>query len=147
MSKRGNLNLKGANTMKNPLILAGMMIALSAATPIFADDDDCYVPMSQWQSRDAAQIWAKSQGWDVRRIKIDDGCYEIEGYDQSGREIEVKIDPATFAVVEFEYEDDDDDGDYRRNNTNTAPAGPITPANPPSNGLFAPGSKPEVVTQ
>ena len=134
--------------MKKPLILAGIMLALYAAAPVFADDDDCYVPMSQWQSRDAARSWAEAQGWDVRRIKIDDGCYEIEGYDQSGREIEVKIDPATLAIVEFEYEDDDDDDDDRKRNgnrsNNTMPAGPITP---PSNGLFTPGSAPGVIVK
>lgn len=127
--------------MKKPLIFAGMLIAFSVAIPAFADDDDCYVPMSQWQSREAAHNWAQSQGWDVRRIKIDDGCYEIEGYDQSGREIEVKIDPATLAIVEFEYEDDDDD--YKRNKNNVQ-TGPVAP---PSNGLFTPGSKPEVIVK
>ena len=133
--------------MKKPLIFAGILIAFSAAIPAFADDDDCYVPMSQWQSREAARNWAQSQGWDVRRIKIDDGCYEIEGYDQSGREIEVKIDPATLAIVEFEYEDDDDDDNRNRNRNrgnNNVQTGPITP---PSNGLFTPGSKPEVIVK
>ncbi len=137
--------------MKTPLILAGIMIALSTAAPVFADDDDCYVPMSQWQSRDAARNWAKGQGWDVRRIKIDDGCYEIEGYDQSGREIEVKIDPSSFAIVEFEYEDDDDDDDDRnsrnrngKRNSGNVQTGPIPP---PSNGLFTPGSKPTVIVK
>ena len=130
--------------MKNPLILSGIMIALSAGTPVFADDGDCYVPMSQWQSRDAARNWAESQGWDVRRIKIDDGCYEIEGYDQSGREIEVKIDPATFAIVDFEYEDGYDRNRNENRGNNTVPTGPVTP---PSNGLFTPGSTPEVIVK
>lgn len=130
-------------------ILASAVIALSAITlavPAFADDD-CTVPMSQWQSRDAVRDWAERQGWNVRRIKIDDGCYEIRGRDQSGREIEVKVDPASFAIVKFEYEDDDDDDDYRRNRANTPPAGPVAPVNPPDNGLFAPGSKPEVIVK
>ncbi len=141
--------------MRKPMIFAAMAasvaIAMSAAMPVFADDDDCYVPMSQWQSREAARNWAQSQGWDVRRLKIDDGCYEIEGYDQSGREIEVKIDPATFAIVEFEYEDDDDD--YRRYTPNAAPGAPVAPGGvvgpvtPPDNGLFAPGGTPEVVVK
>lgn len=44
----------------------------------------------------------------MRRIKIDDGCYEIDGRDAEGRRIEVTVHPATLQVIEFEYEDDDD---------------------------------------
>ena len=50
----------------------------------------------------------------MRRIKIDDGCYEIDGSDADGRPIEVKIQPATLQVIEFEYEDDDDNRNRNR---------------------------------
>ncbi len=135
--------------MKKPVMFAAMAasvaIALSAAAPVFADDDDCYVPMSKWQSREAVRSWAESQGWNIRRLKIDDGCYEIKGYDQAGHEIEVKIDPATFAIVEFEYEDDDEN--YKRNRNRGNNATPVRPVVPPSNGLFTPGSTPEVIVK
>ncbi len=142
--------------MKKSLMLASVLATLSVGTLAYADDDDCYVPMSQWQSRDAVRDMAEAQGWEVRRIKIDDGCYEVKGYDASGRKIEAKIDPATLAVIEMEYEgrrhreedeheDDDDDDGYRRSNGGNA--APMTPANPPDNGLFAPGAKPKVIIQ
>lgn len=138
--------------MKRPLLLANVLAALSVGTLAYADDNDCYVPMSKWQSRDAVRNMAEAQGWDVRRIKIDDGCYEIKGNDASGREIEAKIDPATLSVIKMEYEgrehgdddDDDDDGNMRRKGNNAMPQ---TPPNPPANGLFAPGSKPTVSVQ
>ena len=101
------------------------------------DDGECRIPMADWQPREAVEQMAVSQGWTVRRIKTDDGCYEIKGRDQTGREIEVKVDPATLAVVEFEYEDDD--GNRGRN---SAPSG--EPVAPPSNGLFTPGTAPVV---
>jgi hypothetical protein len=63
--------------------------------------------MAQWQPREAVQRMAEAQGWTVRRIKIDDGCYQIDGRDMDGRPVEVKVDPGTLAVLEFEYEDDD----------------------------------------
>jgi hypothetical protein len=97
--------------------------------------------MSKWQTRDAVRSMADAQGWNVRRIKIDDGCYEIKGYDSSGREIKAKIDPATLAVIDMEYEDDDNRRSYNNGNSPTA----VTPASPPDNGLFAPGSKPKVI--
>ena len=71
-------------------------------------DDDCFVPMADWQPRDAVARLAEENGWTVRRIKIDDGCYEIDGSDAEGRRIEVTVHPATLQVIEFEYEEDDD---------------------------------------
>ncbi|MGJ8561760.1 MAG: PepSY domain-containing protein [Litorimonas sp.] len=125
--------------MKNYLMATTLLIGLGAAGVALADDDDCRVPMADWQPREAVQAMAEAQGWTVRRIKTDDGCYEIKGRDATGREIEVKVDPATLAVVDLEYEDDDDD-DYR-GRKNAVPGQPVTP---PANGLFTPGTAPVV---
>lgn len=127
--------------MKKYLIATTLLLGLGAAGAALADDDDCRVPMANWQPREAVQKMAEAQGWTVRRIKTDDGCYEIKGRDATGREIEVKVDPATLAVVEFEYDDDDDDDDDRDRNRNAAPTGTMKP---PANGLFMPGSKPVI---
>lgn len=72
-------------------------------------DDDCLAPMADWQPREAVARLAAENGWTVRRIKIDDGCYEIKGSDAEGRRIEVKVHPATLQVIDVEYEDGDDD--------------------------------------
>lgn len=128
--------------MKTYLIAATLLAGLATAGIAFADDDDdCRVPMKDWQPREAVQRMAGEQGWTVDRIKTDDGCYEIKGRDGTGREIEVKVDPATLAVVEFEYEDDDDDDRRARKGTPAATAGS---AEAPANGLFTPGTKPIV---
>lgn len=85
------------------------MLALALiATPALAGDD-CTVPMTDWQPREAVMKFAAEQGWDLRRIRIDDGCYEVTGRDAEGRVIEVKLNPATLAVVEMEFEDGDDE--------------------------------------
>ncbi len=78
------------------------------ASPALADED-CVIPMTDWQPREAVVKRAAEQGWDLRRIRIDDGCYEVIGRDAEGRAIEVKLNPATLAVVEIEFEDDHDD--------------------------------------
>ncbi|WP_299365426.1 PepSY domain-containing protein [uncultured Paracoccus sp.] len=90
------------------------MLGFLAALPGVAwADDDCFVPMAGWQPRDAVQRLAEENGWTVRRIKIDDGCYEIDGRDTEGRRIEVTVHPATLDVIELEYEDDDEyEGDH-----------------------------------
>jgi hypothetical protein len=96
--------------MKNALTILGFLALLAPSAALA--DDDCFVPMADWQPREAVARLADENGWAVRRIKIDDGCYEIDGTDAAGRRIEVTVHPGTLAVMEVEYEDDD--GDRRR---------------------------------
>jgi hypothetical protein len=56
--------------------------------------------MADWQPKSAVQAAARQQGWTVRRIKIDDGCYEIHAIDAEGRRIEVKMNPATLEIMQ-----------------------------------------------
>lgn len=122
--------------MKKSLMITTVLAGLALAGIARADDDECYVPMANWQPREAVQKMAEDQGWTVRRIKTDDGCYEIKGRDAKGRQIEVKVDPGTLAIVEMEYEDDDEG-----TRPSAAPAGTVPP---PNNGLFNQGSAPAV---
>ncbi len=122
----------------NKTLTAFALAALLPKGAALADDDDFSVPRSQWQPREAAMQVAENNGWTVRKFEIDDGCYEIEGRDAAGREMEVKLDPATLQVVEMDYEDDDDDRGSARN-----PA-PVGTAQPPQNGLFGNGAPPQV---
>lgn len=92
--------------MKKTLTMLVFLAGLPAGSALA--DNGCYVPMANWQPRDAVARLAEANGWTVRRIKIDDGCYEIDGRDADGRRIEVTVHPATLQVIEVEYEDDDD---------------------------------------
>jgi hypothetical protein len=49
-----------------------------------------------------------AEGMDVRRIKTDDGCYEVKAIDARGRRIEAYYDPRTLELVKYEREEDDD---------------------------------------
>ncbi|MBX3574334.1 MAG: PepSY domain-containing protein [Mesorhizobium sp.] len=71
-------------------------------------DDECFVPMADWKPREAVAALAAQKGWTVRRIKIDDGCYEIDGTDAQGQRIEATVHPATLEILEIEQRDDDD---------------------------------------
>lgn len=117
-------------------LTAFALAALLPAGAVLAKDDECKAPRDTWQPRAAAMQMAKANGWTVEDFEIDDGCYEIEGRNRDGREIEVKLDPATLKVVEMEYEDDDN-----RGARNPAPAGAVAP---PANGLFEGGTPPQV---
>jgi hypothetical protein len=88
----------------------GALVALLLMGSAVHAGDDCEVPMSDWLPRSAVVRLAADAGWTVRRIRIDDGCYEIIGTDAEGRAIEVKLDPGTLAVVEMEFEEHHRDG-------------------------------------
>ena len=65
-------------------------------------DDDCFVPMADLRPREDVARMAAEKGWTLRRIRIDDGCYEIKGRDAEGREFKLKLHPATLQVIEDE---------------------------------------------
>ena len=96
-----------ARTLAIPALVAAVLLAGAVRA-----DDDCRVPMTDWQPRSAVADLAAARGWQVRRIRVDDGCYQILGQDAAGRSIEVTLDPATLAVIEIEQEGDHHDGDH-----------------------------------
>ncbi len=85
------------------------ILAFVAAFPVGSAlaDDECFVPMADWEPREAVAALAAQKGWTVRRIKIDDGCYEIDGTDAQGQRIEATVHPATLEILEIEQRDDD----------------------------------------
>ena len=133
--------------MKHTVPLLALSLALAAA-PALADDD-CEAPVQTWQSRDAVMQHAAAQGWQIQRLKIDDGCYEIRGRDAQGRSFKAKLDPQTLRVVKMKQRGDDHHERERRRERNAAPANaPVqdavpgaapTPAHSP---VLTPGTTP-----
>ncbi len=79
------------------LFAAAALVAL-IATPTLAKDL-CSVPNAEWQTKDALKAKLESDGWKIKNIKIEDGCYEVYGTDGAGKKQEVFIDPKSFVVV------------------------------------------------
>jgi hypothetical protein len=131
--------------MKYPTPILALCLALAAA-PAMADDD-CDVPVERWQSRDAVMRHAASQGWQVQRIKIDDGCYEVRGRDAQGRAFKAKLDPQTLHVVKMKLSGDDRERDRERRRDKRTPAQDAAPAPAPATGpaqspVLTPGTTP-----
>ncbi|QFG37616.1 hypothetical protein BDE18_1208 [Paracoccus pantotrophus] len=120
------------------LLLAVAAFAVLPAVAAIADDD-CHVPRSAWQQREAAMQAATGLGWRVEKIEADDGCWEVKGRDAQGRRIKAKLDPATLQVVKLRHRDGEDD---RARDRDRAPA--AAPATPPANPLFQNGTPPMV---
>ena len=86
-------------------IAGAILLVLTLACGPAAADSYCRVPLADWQPREAVAKLAQDRGWTVRRIKIDDGCYEIDGRDAQGHRIEVTVHPATLDVISIEREE------------------------------------------
>lgn len=87
--------------MRKSLTMLAFLAVLPAGAALA--DDDCFVPMADWQPREAVAQLAVRNGWTVRRIKIDDGCYQIDARDSTGRAIEVTIHPGTLRIIKIEH--------------------------------------------
>ncbi len=140
--------------MKQPWSMLGACLVAGslglAVSPVMAGDD-CDVPVERWQTREAVTRMAGEKNWDLKRIKIDDGCYEVRGTDAQGRTFKAKLDPETLEVVKIKYRDHDDhDRDRRRDrdrdsrdlrdSRSTAPgAAPAIAADRPSTAIFVSG--------
>ena len=56
-------------------------------------------PRSGWQPAEKLEKQLTDQGWKVRRIKEDGGCYEVYGLDDKGQRVEAYFHPVTLAPV------------------------------------------------
>lgn len=85
-----------------PLALATAVLSV----PLAASASECTsAPQDQWKSEDAIKAAAKDMGYDVRRVKVEDGCYEVYGIDKNGNKAEIYFDPMTGAVSDHKGDD------------------------------------------
>jgi hypothetical protein len=84
-------------------ITSSLSTALLLATTVsisFAHGDiHCDVPKTEWQPQMALQSKLVAEGWRVRQVKLDNGCYEVYGFDDKGQRVEVYFNPKTFEKV------------------------------------------------
>ena len=85
-------------TVRNSLLIAALLIAATGAQA--KSKDLCQAgPESGWKPKEALEKKLKDEGFEVKRIKIDDGCYEVYGKDPKGAKIERFFHPVSFAVI------------------------------------------------
>jgi hypothetical protein len=56
-------------------------------------------PKEGWQPQGKLETDLKSRGWQVRRIKVDGGCYEVYALNEKGERVEAYFHPVTLAPV------------------------------------------------
>ena len=93
-----------------PIVITFSLLLMSGSA---LADDDCDDPVAGWQPRENLRQKLEAEGWQVFRIKVDDGCYEVKGRDSNGHRVEAEYSPATFELRKIEREyDDDHDGNH-----------------------------------
>lgn len=117
----------------------GLLILVMSLTALPAwPSDDCDAPVDSWQSREAVRQLAVRQGWQIQRMKIDDGCYELRGTDAQGRSFKAKIDPATLKVLKMKPEGHVGEREHARDRASASSSAqpPMPPpASPPGTAL------------
>jgi hypothetical protein len=77
--------------------LTALLIATqSLATGLATCDSG---PQETWQPQSALEKQLKDKGWQIRRIKVDGGCYEVYAIDEKGQKVEAYFHPKTLAPV------------------------------------------------
>lgn len=76
-------------------------IALAAALPSYATGlATCDSgPRETWQPQQRLQKILEGEGWQIRRIKEDGGCYEVYALNEKGERVEAYFHPKTLAPV------------------------------------------------
>ncbi|SIR50989.1 MULTISPECIES: PepSY domain-containing protein [unclassified Bosea (in: a-proteobacteria)] len=91
--------------MKPILPIVALTILVGNAAPALAGQR-CSAPMAEWKPRAALVEKLRADGWTIRRIKTDDGCYKVRAIDAEGRRVKAKFDPATLERVARDGDDD-----------------------------------------
>ena len=77
-------------------IAAALSIAAAAGPAAATGKMTCDAPQAQWKSMAALQAELVKQGWQVRKAKVDGGCYEVYGTDPKGNRVEAYFHPVSF---------------------------------------------------
>lgn len=79
-------------TLWTAITVAVMFGTSASATGLY----DCEeTDQSEWLSSEALTEKLESEGWAVRRMKVDGGCWEVYGTDPEGRRVEGYFHPVT----------------------------------------------------
>ena len=86
------------------LKILALSLALGFSGAAFTKADCTAHPKSEWMKESDAKAQLESQGYKIRKFKVDGNCYEIYGHDKNGKKVEIYYDTKTLAVVKSEVE-------------------------------------------
>ncbi|WP_137128714.1 PepSY domain-containing protein [Rhizobium sp. FY34] len=87
--------------MKTLLTALAASLTLAGAA---SAKDKCNVPVADWQPRALLRIKLEGEGWRIRSIRPEDGCYEANAVNDKGQTLDAFFDPKNFRPVEVTIE-------------------------------------------
>lgn len=87
--------------MKSKLALSITCLSLMLSSPALATDSsiDCGKGEGKWITQEEAQDKASALGYDVRKVKVENGCYEIYAISSEDKKVEIFMNPVSGEVV------------------------------------------------
>ena len=86
--------------MKHAARRFGAVLLSTCATAALAHGDvRCDVPKAEWKPQMELQSKLVGEGWKVRKVQVENGCYEVYGFDAKGERVEAFFNPKTFERV------------------------------------------------
>ena len=82
--------------LRTLMVSAALSIAFAASPAAATGKMTCDAPQAQWKSLAKLEASLKKQGWQVRKSKVDGGCYEVYGTDPKGNRVEAYFHPVSF---------------------------------------------------
>jgi hypothetical protein len=80
--------------------LAAAFGAAAVSVSAFAHEERCEaIPKTEWKPQAELEKKLVDSGWKVKRVKIENGCYEVYGTDDKGAKAEVFFHPKTLERV------------------------------------------------
>ena len=76
--------------------IAILSVAPASATGLATCDSGAELG---WKSQEVLKKQLTNKGWQVRRIKIDGGCYEVYAINDKGNRVEAYFHPVTFKHI------------------------------------------------
>lgn len=93
-------NQEPRRIMKNLSFLLITLICIASSSAARAHGEfKCDVPKAEWKPQMELQRKLTAEGWKVRQVKTDNGCYEVYGFDEKGKRVEIYFNPKTFEKV------------------------------------------------
>jgi hypothetical protein len=76
--------------------IAAMHAPVASATGLATCDSGS---PDKWQPQEKLTTNLKKEGWDVRNVKVDGGCYEVYALDEKRERVEAYFHPVTLERV------------------------------------------------
>ncbi len=86
-------------------LAAACLLGSAVLAPGRADSACRFVPGAATLGEAALRDKVTALGYEVWRVELDDGCYEVEARDANGAYVELDLDAATGDLLGWERED------------------------------------------